>query len=88
MDYNALMSFKIVELQLQGLVNISMDPYQEDAILQRVAGTSTSLLDPRKALSSPLYLTLAFNQMCVRQWWPILFTLSLQRDSRTGASGS
>ena len=26
-DYNALMSFKNVELQLQGSVNISMDPY-------------------------------------------------------------
>ena len=65
MDYNALVSFKIVELQLQGLVNISMDPSRDDPILQRVAGTSTSLLDLRKALSSP-YLKLAFNQMCVR----------------------
>ena len=64
-EYNALMSFQIVELQLQGLVNVSMDPYQDDPNLQRVAGTSTSLLDPRKALSSPLYLKLAFNQMCV-----------------------
>lgn len=29
-DYNALMSLKVVELQLQGLVNVRMDSYEDD----------------------------------------------------------